>query len=241
MESSESGPEGRASWKRSRPTKENLFSILRTLTSGVESDVVFKGDEGDGNQLPKGLDSHNEMPKVSVDSLMQLSGDADRSQLHQAAEASSSSSSTSTPCLFEQSSISNFKHVMYNLLAQAHLDPNGIHLVEPITLTINGRDRKGFRFNGLLEPEKRLAELYAFHIHKRALDQEQMADVFIQDLYRFYARSCVELLSKYFQKLDRFTYIYEEEPLFQPGETLIEAKERLSRLQTRSRKPRKFM
>lgn len=139
------------------------------------------------------------------------------------------------PC-FPSHNLHDFKHVLYNLTAEAHNDTSGSTFLQPVTMEEGGRTRNGFRFNKNHMPEKKLPELYAQHIRKSRLDQQDQSSVFIQDLYKFYLRACVELLSKYFEKRDKWTYLYDEVPLFVPGETLDDAQNRLKGLQTRARK-----
>jgi len=52
-------------------------------------------------------------------------------------------------------------------------------------------------------------------------------------------RACVELMSKYFEKKDKYTYIYDEVPLFVANETLEEAENRLKGMKSRARMKRK--
>ena len=111
----------------------------------------------------------------------------------------------------------------------------------PCTLEENGVIRHGFCFNEAENPEKKLPELYAQHIRKARLDQEDISSVFVHDLYKFYLRASVELLSKYFEKRDKYTYLYEDTPLFVPNDTLDHAEERIRNMKTRARKKRKLL
>jgi len=54
-------------------------------------------------------------------------------------------------------------------------------------------------------------------------------------------RASVELLSKYFEKRDKYTYLYEDVPLFLPNGTLEQAEERIRNMKTRARKKRKLI
>lgn len=106
-------------------------------------------------------------------------------------------------------------------------------------MKVNGSTRHGFCFNERANPDKKLAELYAQHIRKGKLEDEDYNNVFIQDLYKFYLRACVELLAKYFEKTtrDKYTFLYDDDtPLFVAGGSLEEAEERIKHMKTRARK-----
>lgn len=137
--------------------------------------------------------------------------------------------------------VNDFKHVIYNLLVENHNNPHKSNFVQPCTLEENGVVRHGFCFNEAENPEKKLPELYAQHIRKARLDQEDISSVFVHDLYKFYLRASVELLSKYFEKRDKYTYLYEDVPLFLPNGTLEQAEERIRNMKTRARKKRKLL
>lgn len=100
----------------------------------------------------------------------------------------------------------------------------------------SGVFRQGFKFCESENPDKKLPEMYAQHIRKANLQNENQNSVFIQDLYKYYLRSCVELLSKYFVKVDKYTFLYDEIPLFIPGGNLEEAEERISKMGTIQRR-----
>jgi len=137
--------------------------------------------------------------------------------------------------------VNDFKHVIYNLLVENHNNPHKSNFVQPCTLEESGVIRHGFCFNEAENPEKKLPELYAQHIRKARLDQEDISSVFVHDLYKFYLRASVELLSKYFEKRDKYTYLYEDVPLFVPNGTLEQAEERIRNMRTRARKKRKLL
>jgi len=141
---------------------------------------------------------------------------------------------------FPPDSVQDFKHVLYNLLADNFNDPSHNTFVQPITIKENGEVRSGFRFNPSEDPDKRIPELYAQHIKKARLDWEDTSSVFIQDLYRYYMRACVELMSKYFEKRDKYTYLYDDVMLFVPSESLEEAETRIKAMKSRARKKRKM-
>jgi len=142
---------------------------------------------------------------------------------------------------FPVESLQDFKHVLYNLLVEQYNNPSASTFLQPCTLEEDGVIRHGFRFNSRQNPEKKLPELYAQHIRKARLDCEDQNSVFIQDLYKYYLRACVEVLSKYFEKRDKYTYLYDDIPLFVPGETLEQAEERIKTMKTRARKKRRIM
>jgi len=136
---------------------------------------------------------------------------------------------------FPPEKLSDLKHVIYNLLVQSHNNPS-FKFIEQITIESNGIIRTGFRFNVNENPDKKLAELYAKHIRKGQLDRENINSVFIQDLYKYYLRAVLELLSKYFEKKGKYTYLYEETPLFIPNGSLEDAEQRIKHMKSRARK-----
>jgi hypothetical protein len=142
---------------------------------------------------------------------------------------------------FPAEQVSDFKHVIYNLLVEFHNHPekSDLAFVQPCTIEENGVLRTGFCFNQKQNPEKRLPELYAYHIRKARLELEDPNSIFIQDLYKFYLRASLELLSKYFEKRGKYTFLYEELPLFKPGCSLEEAEERIKNMRTRARMMKK--
>jgi len=142
---------------------------------------------------------------------------------------------------FVPEKVTDFKHVIYNLLVDNHNNPEKFTFVQPCSIKEKGQTKIGFCFNEKENPDKKLPELYALHIRKARLDMEDSTSVFIQDLYKYYLRACVELLSKYFEKLDKYTYLYEDIHLFLPNGTLDEAEQRMKSMKTRSRKKRMRM
>lgn len=140
---------------------------------------------------------------------------------------------------FSSELVSDLKHVVYNLLVDNYNNPEVNTFVHPITAKMNGVVRHGFAFNERDNPDKKLAELYAQHIRRGKLEDEDYNNVFIQDLYKFYLRACVELLAKYFEKTsrDKYTFLYDDDtPLFVAGGSLEEAEERIKHMKTRARK-----
>lgn len=136
---------------------------------------------------------------------------------------------------FPPEKVRDFKHIIYNLLVENYNDPIHNTLVVPIALRQDGEVREGFRFNESKNPEKKLPELYSIHLKKAKLEFQDQSSIIIQDLYKYYLRACVELLSKYFEKRDKYTFLYDGVPLFIQGETLAEADVRLSNMKTRQR------
>jgi len=139
---------------------------------------------------------------------------------------------------FPDERLTDFKHIIYNLLVENfnNITYNKNTLVQPILYKAESVHKTGFKFNETHNPSKRLAELYAYHIRKCRLDLEPQSSVFIQDLYKFYLRAACELLGKYFQKVNKYTYLYVDEPLFIAGETLDLAENRIKSMTTINRK-----
>ncbi len=70
-------------------------------------------------------------------------------------------------------------------------------IVEPLTFRDGRYVREGFRFPEGINPDKKLAELYAEYVKGARLDMiTDLDEVFVKDLYKFYLRSCVELIGK---------------------------------------------
>lgn len=137
---------------------------------------------------------------------------------------------------FASDLVVDFKHLIYNLLVDNYNNSQNNFCI-PISVEIMpGVFKQGFQFNAEQQADKRLAEFYAQHIRKANLQLENQDSVFIQDLYKFYLRACVELLSKYFIKQDKYTYLYDDIPLFVAGGNLEDAEFRISKLGTIQRK-----
>lgn len=134
--------------------------------------------------------------------------------------------------------------MIYNLLVENHNNPERESLCYPITVkTSDGKILHGFRFNERMHPEKRLPELWAETMRRARLDVgAPVPPVFIEDLYKFYLRSCLDLMAKYFRKQTRFSFLYEEgsDPLFIPNGSLADAAVRLKNLRTKDRKRTKI-
>lgn len=139
---------------------------------------------------------------------------------------------------FPPDRVTDFKHVIYNLCVDAHNSKNPKNsLVFPCTVELGGKTRDGFQFNEEMDPDKRIPELYGYHIHNSRLELENQESPFIQDLYKFYLRAGVELLGKYFEKLGKHVFLYDQEsPLFVPGGSLQDAEVRIKKMRTRARK-----
>jgi len=142
---------------------------------------------------------------------------------------------------FPEEKVTDFKHIIYNLLVESNNKGGKNSFVSACQIVdFDGRIRSGFYFNEALQPDKRLPEMYAQYIRKAPqLEMENQSSIFIQDLYKFYLRACVELLSKYFDKRGKYTYLYDDTPLFVEGGSLEEAEERIKHMKTRARKKRK--
>jgi hypothetical protein len=114
-------------------------------------------------------------------------------------------------------------------------NPSDSCLVRPYSVIEKGVLREGFAFNEKAQPELRLAELYALHIRNARLDIEDKDKTLIKDLYKFYYRAGVALLSKYFDRSGKYGYLYQDIPLFVPGESLEEADARIRAMKTKER------
>jgi len=142
---------------------------------------------------------------------------------------------------FPSSMIADFKHLIYNKLVehynvsqqlQSHSTPCYFE-VEPCTFTeMDGRLRSGFQINNA---EKTLPYLYALFFKKENLLELNLPQVLKEDLRRYYLRSGLELLSKYFQRRNGSIFLYNSVPLFIPGGSLLEAEQRIRSMKTRSR------
>jgi len=137
---------------------------------------------------------------------------------------------------FPLDKVSDFKHVIYNLLVDHHNNPQLVPFIEPVQTILEGEVRTGFRFPEFHNPEKKLPELYAQHIRRARLDLENQDSIFIQDLYKFYLRAVLELLAKYFEKCDKYTFLDDDTPLFVAGTSIKEAEARMKTMRTRARK-----
>lgn len=137
---------------------------------------------------------------------------------------------------FPEDQLLDLKHIVYNMLVD-HYNGNASY-AQPCTMEVKGVLRHGFRFvgNNDQQPEDFLPEFYALFIRNSRLDLAKFDQPLMQDLYKFYLRSFTDLLAKYFVKVDKYTFLYEGEPLFIPGEKLAEAEERLSSMKSLARK-----
>jgi hypothetical protein len=57
---------------------------------------------------------------------------------------------------FRPEEVTDFKHLIYNLLVDWHNNPEGENLVEPCTIIDKGTLRHGFKFNEKRNPDKKL-------------------------------------------------------------------------------------
>jgi len=141
---------------------------------------------------------------------------------------------------FSQAQVSDWKHVLYNLLVESHNSEDGTAtLVSPVEVMHCGQRRQGFSFNPNMQPRKRIAELYAHHVRKETLSEQDPKSNFTEDLYKYYLRCAYQLMCKYFMKVGPFTYVYEEVPLFIAGESLADAEDRLRNIDTKHRRKKK--
>jgi len=203
----------------------NVFDSIDPL-DWVSIPDLFFGGEGYQNMLPSSIEMPNQPEQTTT-----TYADPNLQQQYGRQPLAS----------FPPEKVNDFKHVIYNLLVENHNNPHKSNFVQPCSFEENGVVRTGFCFNEAENPEKKLPELYAQHIRKARLDQEDISSVFVHDLYKFYLRASVELLSKYFEKRDKYTYLYEDTPLFIPGGTLDQAEERIRNMKTRARKKRKIV
>jgi len=129
---------------------------------------------------------------------------------------------------------------MYNLLVESYNNDPNESLVSFVEIQMDGQLRSGFQFNENFDPEKRIAELYSYHMRHGRLDLENQDSIFIQDLYKFYLRYALELLSKYFHRapssFGKWVFLCDKVALFLPGGSLQEAEDRIKKMKTRSRK-----
>jgi len=140
--------------------------------------------------------------------------------------------------------VTHWKHVIYNLLVENHNESKRFNFCVPYSLRFlnDNKDlieRRGFRFDVSQNPQRKLAELWAQHEKRKKLEDTNLSPVFKDDLYKFYLRSCLDLLAKYFVKHDKYTFLYDDIPLFVPNGSLDEALTRIKRISARSRKASK--
>lgn len=210
-------------------SKEPIQTIpfqLNLPTSNPESPVSSPSEELNDLEKDLVLLPSDEIAKISDDLLQ-----SENSIL-------SSTSTYKKMEKFPDDSLNDFKHIVYNLLVENHNDPS-FTLVKPIQIEVKGILRTGFQFSKDKNPEKIIPELYAKHIRKGDLREEKAQSMFIQDLYKFYMRASVELMSKYFEKRDKLTYLDEEIPLFIPNGSFSDAEERIKKIVARTRRKRK--
>lgn len=116
-------------------------------------------------------------------------------------------------------------------------DPQNNKLVIPCTLEEGDTVKHGFRFNQNMDISSEIPQLYGKYIRKGNLKNDQiLSPIFRKDLEKFYLRSTLELLGKYFTKRGKYCYLYNSVPLFVPGSSLVEAEQRLKRMKTKQRK-----
>eukprot|EP01119_Soliformovum_irregulare_P025787 TRINITY_DN963_c0_g1_i1.p1 TRINITY_DN963_c0_g1~~TRINITY_DN963_c0_g1_i1.p1 ORF type:complete len:307 (+),score=43.31 TRINITY_DN963_c0_g1_i1:104-922(+) len=140
---------------------------------------------------------------------------------------------------FPTTCVMDWKHVLYNLLVENHNSPDGNTILVPCQVESNGELKSGFYINADHDPKKRLAEIYALHIRKDDLVKMDVDSSLRDDLYRYYLRCALQLMTKYFQKAGPWTYLFDGTPLFVPNETIHDAASRLKTLETRQRRRKK--
>lgn len=123
------------------------------------------------------------------------------------------------------------------MLVENHNDPDNSKLIVPCSLTENGNERQGFRFNQNVDITVEVSQLYAKHIRKEELmDDSFQSEVLLNDLRKFYFRATMELLGKYFTKRGKYTFLYEKVHLFVPGSSLKEAENRIRQMKTKRKR-----
>lgn len=143
--------------------------------------------------------------------------------------------------IMEKIPVTHWKHVIYNLLVENHNDPKNHHFCTPFHVKLAEKDnkfegREGFRFDIKQNPPRKLAELWAFYEKGQKLEDTTLTPIFKDDLYKYYLRAALDLLAKYFIKLDKFTFLYDGTPLFIPNGRADEAIARLKTISSRNRK-----
>lgn len=139
--------------------------------------------------------------------------------------------------LFPHNEVKDMKHVVYNLLAQGHNNPDVALARVIVAAPESGQGlRFGFEFISEKDPAKFLPELHAKFIRKakEPLTSLDICPILLKDLYKFYLRSFNEILQKYFDKVGPFTYLYFGPPLFVPGDTLEAARARITQMRARN-------
>jgi len=109
--------------------------------------------------------------------------------------------------------IQNGKELIYNLLVANYNDPQ-FQLCKPFAyLSKNGNLKKGFRFDGDLDFERKLAALWALSERGLFLGQIQLPTVLKQDLYNCYYDSFTTHLKKYFKSKEKGSFLCEHDIL----------------------------
>jgi len=134
---------------------------------------------------------------------------------------------------FPENQIKNMKHVIYNLLVDGLENTGENVLVKPI---VEGGLHRGFELVNGETTKRKLAELYAFHVRKVNLLFENEHSLAIRDLYKFYTRDCLQLMSKYFERKGRDKFYYIDIPLYVENDTLEKAEDRILMMRTKDRK-----
>jgi len=214
-------------------TGKNTSFTLPTLNDVVQSEAFLK--KTFVFSLSKDL-----LKPTSPAQILSCSSDSDVSPSNQSPFNEIQTPAAPLMEAFPNLILNDFKHIVYNLLTENFNNPKQMNLAVPYFVQENGVSRTGFRFNPESNPDKAIPELYAKHIRKSDLTQENYDSIFTQDLYKFYFRASMELMSKYFEKKDKYTYLDEEVQLFIPGGSLEEAEVRIKLIKARSRRKRKY-
>jgi len=131
---------------------------------------------------------------------------------------------------FPEEKITNFKYCLYNLLVDAYNFPRSNSYIATCSVVQDGVTRHGFRITNFDVASKKLAELYSLHVRKGNLEQEDQSCILTKDLYKFYLRACFVLISKYFEKVDKVTFLGNEVQFFVPGSSLQESEQRMKNM-----------
>lgn len=81
-----------------------------------------------------------------------------------------------------------------------------------------------------------ISKTLILYLHRICTGTNLVISCHVDEIFRFYLRACIELMSKYFEKKDNYIYLYDEVPLFVPNENLEEAEARLRTMKSRYRR-----
>lgn len=137
---------------------------------------------------------------------------------------------------FPDHRVVHWKYVLYNLLVENYNSDDKNTLAVPCEVSKNGKSLQGFTLNQALDPKKRLAELYSLYVRKEDITTEDYSSPFVQDLYKYYLRCALQLMTKFFVKAGPWTYLYDDVTLFIPDEDLNSAEMRLRFLEGKKKR-----